>query len=88
MASSRLVFNYGTRTHDFPLFPPVLFCLEPVVFTGTTCLTSLIVSEVKLVSFMFLSLLAKLRETPLTHVKMAKKESMLSRRGTLMEMFR
>ena len=31
---------------------------------------------------MFLSLLAKLRETPLIHVKMAKKESMLSRRGT------
>ena len=28
-----------TRTRDFPLFPPVLFCLERVVFTGTTCLT-------------------------------------------------
>ena len=39
MASARLVSNYGTRTRDFSLFPPVLFCLEPVVFTGTTCLT-------------------------------------------------
>ena len=38
MASARLVFNYGTRTRDFPLFPPFLFCLEPVVFTGR-CLT-------------------------------------------------
>ena len=38
-------------------------------------------------SFMFLSLLAKLRETLLIHVKMARKESMLSRRGTLVEMF-
>ena len=28
-----------TRTRDFPLFPPVLFCLVRVVFTGTTCLT-------------------------------------------------
>ena len=28
-----------TRTCDFPLFPPVLFCLVRVVFTGTTCLT-------------------------------------------------
>ena len=32
-------------------------------------------------SFMFLSMLAKLRETPLIHVKMAKKESMLSRKA-------
>ena len=39
MASARLFFNTVTRTRDFPLFPPVLFCLVCVVFTGTTCLT-------------------------------------------------
>ena len=39
MASARLVFNYGTQTRDLPLFPPVLFCFEPEVFSGTTCLS-------------------------------------------------
>ena len=39
MASVRLIFNYGNSNSRFPLFLPVLFCLECVVFTGTTCLT-------------------------------------------------
>ena len=88
MASARLFFNYGNSNSRFP---PLSAC--PVLprtrgIYGYYVLDFLIVSEVKLVSFMFLSLLAKLRETPLIHVKMAKKESMLSRRGTLVEMFR
>ena len=68
MASARLFFNYGNSNSRFP---PLSAC--PVLprtcgIYGYYVFDFLFVSEVKLVSFMFLSLLAKLRETPLIHL--------------------